>query len=97
MPNFALERRCKGVVCGIDEAGRGPLAGPVVAAAVILDPATVPRRLKRELDDSKKLSREDREEYLVAGSELIGELAAEIINKTRESIFTRVTSMRGNE
>jgi ribonuclease HII len=28
-----------GLVCGVDEAGRGPLAGPVVAAAVILDPA----------------------------------------------------------
>ena len=37
MPNFAIERRCTGIVCGIDEAGRGPLAGPVVAAAVILD------------------------------------------------------------
>ncbi|HEX9489795.1 MAG TPA: ribonuclease HII, partial [Stellaceae bacterium] len=33
MPDFALEMSCKGLVCGIDEAGRGPLAGPVVAAA----------------------------------------------------------------
>jgi ribonuclease HII len=65
MPNFALERGCKGVVCGIDEAGRGPLAGPVVAAAVILDPDTLPRRLRRELDDSKKLTREEREEYFL--------------------------------
>lgn len=40
------------LVCGIDEAGRGPLAGPVVAAAVILDPA---RRIEG-LNDSKKLS-----------------------------------------
>ena len=63
MPNFAIERRCTGIVCGIDEVGRGPLAGPVVAAAVILDAAKVPRRLKRELDDSKKLTREEREEY----------------------------------
>jgi ribonuclease HII len=38
-------------LAGIDEAGRGPLAGPVVAAAVILDPARVPAGL----DDSKKL------------------------------------------
>ncbi len=39
-------------VCGVDEAGRGPLAGPVYAAAVILDPA---RRI-RGLDDSKRLA-----------------------------------------
>src|SRR5256886_15696452 len=44
-------------VAGCDEAGRGPLAGPVVAAAVILDPKRVPRGL----DDSKKLDRPTRE------------------------------------
>jgi ribonuclease HII len=45
-------------ICGIDEAGRGPLAGPVVAAAVIL-----PRRGRpRGLDDSKQLTAEAREE-----------------------------------
>jgi ribonuclease HII len=43
-------------VCGIDEAGRGPLAGPVVAAAVILDPA----RPIAGLNDSKKLSEKKR-------------------------------------
>ena len=42
----------EGLVCGVDEAGRGPLAGPVVAAAVILDPA----RPIVGLNDSKKLS-----------------------------------------
>ena len=36
MPNLDIERACSGVVAGIDEAGRGPWAGPVVAAAVIL-------------------------------------------------------------
>jgi ribonuclease HII len=46
-----------GLVCGIDEAGRGPLAGPVVAAAVILDPA----RPIAGLDDSKKLSEKKRD------------------------------------
>lgn len=46
-----------GVVCGIDEAGRGPLAGPVVAAACILKPDTV----IEGLDDSKKLSEKKRE------------------------------------
>jgi len=45
-----------GLVCGIDEAGRGPLAGPVVAAAVILDP----QRPIPGLNDSKKLSEKKR-------------------------------------
>ncbi|HXD46080.1 MAG TPA: ribonuclease HII [Pseudolabrys sp.] len=60
-PSFRRERRliAKGVwpVAGCDEAGRGPLAGPVVAAAVILDPARIPRGL----NDSKKLDAEERE------------------------------------
>jgi ribonuclease HII len=45
------------MICGVDEAGRGPLAGPVVAAAVILDPA----RPVAGLDDSKKLTARTRE------------------------------------
>jgi ribonuclease HII len=60
-PSFARERAAlkRGIwpVAGCDEAGRGPLAGPVVAAAVILDP----RRIPRGLDDSKKLTPERRE------------------------------------
>src|SRR5262249_9582340 len=44
-------------IAGCDEAGRGPLAGPVVAAAVVLDPKRVPRGL----DDSKKLDPQTRE------------------------------------
>src|SRR5262245_48862508 len=49
-------------ICGIDEAGRGPLAGPVVAAAVIL-----PRRGRpKGLDDSKQLTPEAREELAAA-------------------------------
>ncbi len=47
----------EGLICGIDEAGRGPLAGPVVAAAVILDPA----RPIAGLNDSKKLSEKKRD------------------------------------
>jgi ribonuclease HII len=60
-PTFARERAAmrRGIfpVAGCDEAGRGPLAGPVVAAAVILDP----RRIPKGLDDSKKLTPERRE------------------------------------
>jgi ribonuclease HII len=60
MPDFAIERRLKGLVCGVDEAGRGPLAGPVVAAAVVLDPRRLPRALRDGLDDSKVLSGAER-------------------------------------
>jgi ribonuclease HII len=60
-PNFARERDAmrRGVcpVAGCDEVGRGPLAGPVVAAAVILDP----KRIPRGLDDSKRLAPSERE------------------------------------
>jgi ribonuclease HII len=56
MPDFAYERRYrrlhKGPVAGVDEAGRGPLAGPVVAAAVVLDPRCIPDGI----DDSKALT-----------------------------------------
>lgn len=59
MPDFACEtrHRDKGLVAGVDEAGRGPLAGPVVAAAVIFAPDRIPAGL----DDSKKLSAKARE------------------------------------
>jgi ribonuclease HII len=61
MPDFAIERRCSGIICGVDEAGRGPLAGPVVAAAVILDQHRFPRTLRQRLDDSKMLTAEERD------------------------------------
>jgi ribonuclease HII len=60
-PSFRRERRAlnNGIwpVAGCDEAGRGPLAGPVVAAAVVLDPKHIPRGL----NDSKKLDARERE------------------------------------
>ncbi len=60
-PDFSLETKAGAhrlPVAGADEAGRGPLAGPVVAAAVILDPKAIPPGL----DDSKKLAAARREE-----------------------------------
>ena len=57
MPDLMLEAACQGPVCGVDEAGRGPWAGPVYAAAVILDPNCLPQGL----DDSKKLSAKARD------------------------------------
>jgi ribonuclease HII len=72
-PTFAREanayRRGFAPVAGCDEAGRGPWAGPVVAAAVILDPHRIPRGL----DDSKLLEPEEREilfEKIVASAEI---------------------------
>jgi ribonuclease HII len=62
MPTFRLEDEAGGIVCGIDEAGRGPLAGPVVAAAVVIDRARLARAGARAIDDSKLLSRAAREE-----------------------------------
>lgn len=60
-PDFSIERKAirDGLwpVAGMDEAGRGPLAGPVVAAAVILNP----KRIPKGLDDSKRLTHEERE------------------------------------
>ncbi len=60
-PSFRRERALikRGVwpIAGCDEAGRGPLAGPVVAAAVVLDPDRIPRGI----DDSKRLTAEQRE------------------------------------
>jgi ribonuclease HII len=55
VPNFSYEKRLGGVVAGVDEVGRGPLAGPVVAAAVIL-PAGLPAELAEMIDDSKKMT-----------------------------------------
>ena len=56
-PDMMLEKACVGPVCGVDEAGRGPWAGPVSAAAVILDPLRMPKGL----NDSKVLTAKARE------------------------------------
>ncbi|WP_350333341.1 ribonuclease HII [Coralliovum pocilloporae] len=68
-PTYQLEAdaitRHGGHVAGVDEAGRGPLAGPVVTAAVILDPKAIPDGL----DDSKKLSATKRDALFDAVTE----------------------------
>ncbi|MAC73161.1 MAG: ribonuclease HII [Marinovum sp.] len=60
-PDFAFEESLMGqgypLIAGVDEVGRGPLAGPITAAAVILDPSNIPQGL----NDSKKLSAKRRE------------------------------------
>ncbi|MDH6230230.1 ribonuclease HII [Mesorhizobium soli] len=64
-PDFSVEKRAikrgQWPVAGLDEAGRGPLAGPVVAAAVVLNP----KRIPAGLDDSKRLTFAQREDLFV--------------------------------
>lgn len=60
-PHFKFEDQFDGPVCGIDEVGRGPLAGPVVAAAVILYRDKIPASLLGLLNDSKQVSAAKRE------------------------------------
>src|SRR4249920_2786956 len=65
MPHYIFEARAlktiDGPIAGVDEAGRGPLAGPVIAAAVILDR----KRIPKGLNDSKQMTAEAREEAFV--------------------------------
>ncbi len=81
MPHFRLEAAAGGRVAGVDEAGRGPLAGPVFAAAVVFR-SIPPRGLARLIDDSKALARPAREEafrrLLAASSVEIGVGAASV-------------------
>lgn len=85
MPDFRIEAQFSGPVCGIDEAGRGPWAGPVVAAAAILDPA----RLPPGIDDSKKLTAARREALFdaVCASASIGIGAASVAEIERLNIL----------
>ncbi len=103
LPNFARESRAikNGlIVCGIDEAGRGPWAGPVVAAAVILDPNNIPKGL----NDSKKLTEAKREalfEPLMQSSQVgVGIVSASridainILQATYEAMVKAVSALK---
>jgi ribonuclease HII len=74
VPDFKLERAAGGRVAGVDEVGRGPLSGPVLAAAVIF-PNGVPRKLAAMLDDSKKLTAIQRQEAFAALARSTAEIA----------------------
>ncbi|TNF18542.1 MAG: ribonuclease HII [Rhodobacteraceae bacterium] len=85
--SFETEARARGFarIAGVDEVGRGPLAGPVVAAAVILDPAAIPEGL----NDSKKLS-ETRRNALLARIEATAQVglgAASVAEIDRHNIL----------
>jgi ribonuclease HII len=80
-PDFREERALGGRIAGLDEAGRGPLAGPVVAAAVVLEADNFPAGL----DDSKKLSVKERERLFAslqgAAAIGVGQASVEEIDK----------------
>lgn len=84
IPTFDIERSLgapDAIICGVDEVGRGPLAGPVVTAAVILDPENIPH----SLNDSKKLSAKKRaiisKEILATAECAFGEASLEEIDE----------------
>lgn len=61
MPDWKIEDGHRGLICGIDEAGRGPWAGPVVAGAAVFLTREVSPELLAQLNDSKKLTAKKRE------------------------------------
>lgn len=90
LPSFELEKRlCHNFCIGIDEAGRGPLAGPVVAAAAWINPKVFKRDFeeKKLIRDSKTLSEKQREfiyEYICQSDDFIiglGEVSQNIIDR----------------
>jgi ribonuclease HII len=90
VPDLSLERRILGRVAGVDEAGRGPWAGPVVAAAVMIEPGRLPRRLLSCIDDSKRLSRAVREELFAALSGLAGQAVWIGVGACAASLIDRI-------
>ncbi|MGY8959365.1 MAG: ribonuclease HII [Alphaproteobacteria bacterium] len=99
MPNFRFENDCSGRVAGVDEAGRGPWAGPVVAAAVVLDRNHIHPSLRDGLDDSKKLSKKRREilfhllrEQAAAGFADIGVGQSDVMEIDRNNILAATMS-----
>ena len=87
LPNFkfekaVLKRLPDAIIVGVDEAGCAPLAGPVMAGAVILDQKKLPKALREGLDDSKQIALEKREELygilISCGAAVIGVGRAEV-------------------
>ena len=91
MPNLKEERKlfkkgCK-YIAGVDEAGRGPLAGPVVSAAVVFEKKSLNKWLKFDIKDSKKLSQKQRRSLL----EIILKEAVEVkISRVSERVIDRI-------
>lgn len=89
LPNFSFEEQYSGLVAGIDEAGRGPLAGPVVASCVILPKDNYPK----ELNDSKKLSSLQRAEIFL----LLNSIAQIGIGIVSENIIDEINILNATK
>jgi ribonuclease HII len=83
-PGWSIEKTVSGIVCGIDEVGRAPLAGPVVAACAYIPEEVRRKRIWSKVNDSKQLTREQREEIYDGLTSLscyaIGQAGVEEIN-----------------
>lgn len=88
MPDWSEEDKCSGLIAGVDEAGRGPWVGPVVAGAVVFFNRKINPVLLNSLDDSKKLSAKKREELykLIQTEEIAGNLSYGIGEATAAEI-----------
>ena len=97
-----LKKQGFDLIIGVDEAGRGPLAGPVVAAAVALKTTS----FKNRIDDSKKLSAKDREKAFgeitkksIFGVSIVSEKVIDRINilqATRQAMHEAIISLTNN-
>ncbi len=105
MPDFSFEDHARSqgfkLIAGVDEAGRGPWCGPVVAGAAILDPQNIPQELLDGLDDSKKLKPAKREvlfemlqRHAVIG---VGQASAEEIDEINILAATMLAMKRAIE
>jgi len=83
------------VLAGVDEAGRGPLAGPVVAAAVVLNPADIPEGLR----DSKKISEKKGANFQASVSQLfdLADDAGILVNSSTYPETTKLMKIQKTE
>lgn len=97
MPSLAeFDSQYKGMICGVDEAGRGPWAGPVVVAAAVIDPDRI--NTLSAVNDSKKLTEKKREELFqvvinACYTYSISEISSKIIDRS-DILSTTLSGMK---
>ena len=101
MPHLEHEHTFDGAVCGVDEVGRGPWAGPVITCAVVLKNSTLPNEILSVLDDSKKLTDKKRQALYLPLKEhchyAIGECSVAEIDKYNILQATMIAMTRAIE